>query len=100
MSLFGLVASNDIGGVRAYLASGEAIPCGMYSNHTPLHTAARGGYVECIELLIEAGVHPNGASSDGYSPIFFAVQNGHVESFRALVRLGADQHVVTNHKNT
>lgn len=56
----------------------------------PLHTAARAGNGSLIKLLIEYGASVN--KLDGlnkWPPLFYAVQEGHADTTRELIKAGA-----------
>ena len=48
------------------------------SGNTPLHAAVTAGDVECVRLLVKAGVNVNAwnAQSDGATPLHLAVMYG------------------------
>jgi ankyrin repeat protein len=53
---------------------------------TALHRAAAGGHVECVRMLIDAGVDVDlQDTSDGYSALMRASQSGHLEAVRLLL---------------
>jgi ankyrin repeat protein len=58
---------------------------------TPLLFAARDGYMESVEALLEAGADVNQVSEgDQTSPLLIAVINGHFDLARVLIDKGAD----------
>lgn len=56
-----------------------------------LHIVAKeGGPAELIELLVHYGADPNGVDSfNVWTPIFYAVQEGHAETVKVLLKYGA-----------
>ena len=46
---------------------------------TPLHDAARTGFLETVRLLVEARADPQARDSAGCLPVDLARQNGHAE---------------------
>ena len=59
---------------------------------TALMLAAAGGDARIVRTLIEAGGEDPDHGLDGETPLTVAVQNGHPDTVRALVELGADPH--------
>jgi len=67
---------------------------------TGLHLAAYFGVKAIVQLLLEKGADVNAAHGDGWTPLYEASQNGHIEIFKLLAarRKGAniaaaDRHV-------
>uniref|UniRef100_A0A665X296 Ankyrin repeat and SOCS box containing 15b n=1 Tax=Echeneis naucrates TaxID=173247 RepID=A0A665X296_ECHNA len=68
------------------------------SGHSPVHSAADGGQVECLELLIQRGYDVNALLhahiSENYgdlraTPLYFAVSNGDITCAEMLLAAGA-----------
>lgn len=57
---------------------------------TPLHYAARDGYVEAAELLIARGADVNRPSGDGTTPLLMATINGNYDLAMRFLAEGAD----------
>jgi ankyrin repeat protein len=58
---------------------------------TPLFVAARNGFVELADLLIEAGANINFArQDDGITPLYIAANNGYKDMVKLLLRNDAD----------
>lgn len=53
---------------------------------TPLHLAAFYGKAEAAEKLIEAGADVGKEAMDGFLPLHFAAQQGHIELLRVIIR--------------
>ena len=49
-----------------------------------------------MRLLIEAGADLDKANNDGWTPLWIASQNGHLEVVRLLVEAGADMYMAVN----
>eukprot|EP01111_Echinosteliopsis_oligospora_P001332 TRINITY_DN1200_c0_g1_i1.p1 TRINITY_DN1200_c0_g1~~TRINITY_DN1200_c0_g1_i1.p1 ORF type:complete len:693 (+),score=167.52 TRINITY_DN1200_c0_g1_i1:24-2102(+) len=58
--------------------------------NTPIHTAARRGWVNVAKYLAEAGCGVNDMNNKGQTPLMWAVTNGHLAMVQTLVSLGAD----------
>jgi hypothetical protein len=58
------------------------------AQETCLHEAARTGYADVVELLLEKEANPDLARlHDGSTPLHLAAERGHVDAVKALVRL-------------
>lgn len=53
---------------------------------TALHLAAFFGKSEAVDTLLEKGADPHCEAMDGFLPLHFAAQSGHLEVLRLLVR--------------
>jgi len=60
------------------------------SGNTVTHYAAAFGWLECIELLSQAGAGMSTANAMKLAPVTAALQKGHVSVFRRLLSLGID----------
>eukprot|EP00389_Voromonas_pontica_P004044 GDKH01006002.1.p1 GENE.GDKH01006002.1~~GDKH01006002.1.p1 ORF type:complete len:214 (+),score=39.79 GDKH01006002.1:126-767(+) len=60
-------------------------PCQL----TPLHVAARRGFIEICHLLVSHGCDINAANRNGLQPIHHAAQGGSVECITLLIESGA-----------
>ncbi|KAI8948099.1 hypothetical protein F4801DRAFT_472990 [Xylaria longipes] len=58
--------------------------------YTPLSLAARVGYEEVVQLLLDQGLTPNTADANSQSPLSRAVQGGHERVARLLLDRGAE----------
>ena len=58
---------------------------------TSVHSAAQGGHLECLRLLIENGAEVNSVSKKGETPADLAAQGGHIECFRFLRENGGGE---------
>uniref|UniRef100_A0A665X2C6 Ankyrin repeat and SOCS box containing 15b n=1 Tax=Echeneis naucrates TaxID=173247 RepID=A0A665X2C6_ECHNA len=65
------------------------------SGHSPVHSAADGGQVECLELLIQRGYdvnldkHTHNYGDLRATPLYFAVSNGDITCAEMLLAAGA-----------
>jgi hypothetical protein len=76
---------NQIFALRWLLASGADTSICTYGHHiAPLHYAAKTS-PECTRRLLDAGDSPNVKTSDGMTPLHFAVRGGQEECVRMLV---------------
>jgi len=67
---------------------------------TPLHSAAFGGHVEIVKLLLERGADPNAKTDDGLTPLHIAAFKGHVDVVRVLLEHGANPNAKDNNGQT
>jgi uncharacterized protein len=81
--------SGDIGahGAGVYRARAVPSPSGLM---TPLLFAAREGYFEIANILLDAGADVNRASANGTGPLVVATINNHIELALRLLERGAD----------
>jgi ankyrin repeat protein len=63
---------------------------------TPLHTAAFGGKVEALTLLLEHGADLHAKSKAGFTPLHDAAYGGKVEVLTLMLEYGADLHAKSN----
>ena len=66
----------------------------------PLHSAARHGHKEIVELLIEKGTDVNVRDSSGKSTLHDAVLEGHKEIVKLLITKGADLNAESGYYGT
>jgi ankyrin repeat protein len=50
-----------------------------------LHLAAESGHESILDYLLSMGSDPNTKDSDGSTPLFKAIENGHIEAAKALL---------------
>lgn len=64
-----------------------------------LHIVAKeGGPAELIELLVRHGADPNGVDNfNVWTPIFYAIQEGHAETVKVLLKYGARLDITDEH---
>ena len=78
-------------GLELLLEAGAATDMLDKSGRTALHIAAQAGSYECISLLVKTGLCVNSkALSNGFTPLHYAMREGHEMSVSALLTLGAD----------
>jgi ankyrin repeat protein len=63
---------------------------GNPSRVRPLHSAAAGGDLDCVRLLVEAGAEPGPVQHGGYTPLHAVAQRGDAQGVRLLLAAGAD----------
>lgn len=56
---------------------------------TPLHAAAGGGHLACLQALLAAGGEVAACDGEGQQPVHRAAAGGHIECIEALVGAGA-----------
>ena len=56
-----------------------------------LSAAAKGGHLEVVRLLLEAGADKNADRPDGVTALMLAAYNEHLEVVRLLLDAGADK---------
>lgn len=65
-----------------------------------LQAAALHGDLPVVQSLLDAGAATNGANDDGYTPLYRACSNGHVEVAKVLLDRGANLDWVKNNGST
>jgi ankyrin repeat protein len=60
---------------------------------TVLEFAARQGCVDCIPVLLQAGVDMNATDPDGITPLLSAMINGHYDVANVLIEKGANPNI-------
>uniref|UniRef100_A0A3P9LH69 Cyclin-dependent kinase inhibitor 2A/B (p15, inhibits CDK4) n=1 Tax=Oryzias latipes TaxID=8090 RepID=A0A3P9LH69_ORYLA len=60
---------------------------------SPLHDAARTGFLDTVQLLVEAGADPQAEDREGRSPGDVARQNGHADVAAFLQRISSSRTV-------
>ncbi|HZD94580.1 MAG TPA: ankyrin repeat domain-containing protein, partial [Candidatus Sulfotelmatobacter sp.] len=79
--------ARDPGIVRAGNAEAD------YPGWTGLHSAAQGGHLEVVKLLLQHGADPNAREAgDNTYPLHWAAASRHLEIVRALLDAGGDAH--------
>lgn len=56
-----------------------------------MHIAAAGGYMQIIEMLINAQANLSAKDADNQTPLHYAARNGRVEAVRRLMDVAHDQ---------
>ena len=57
----------------------------------PMYSAAALGYLEVVQVLLEAGADKNAATQDGETALMAAARDGHLEVVQVLLDAGADK---------
>eukprot|EP00941_MAST-03F_sp_MAST-3F-sp1_P002916 g2916.t1 len=65
------------------------------AGYTPLHYAARYGYLPIVEMLIEANATVDVVSKFGFTPLIWAAHNNYPDICQVLLKNGADKDLVT-----
>lgn len=63
-----------------------------FNGLTALHSASSYGHTEVVALLLRQSVDPNGADSDGHTPLMLSSQYGQMDVIRQLVAEVAQAH--------
>ncbi len=62
----------------------------------PLYLAAKGGYINLVQLLLKGGADVNGKNREGYTPLHIAAENGYEDIATLLIANGANVEVKDN----
>ncbi len=79
----------DIELVRRILTLGISVAIQDANGGTPLHNAARNGYLEVCKLLIAEGANVDIQDGSGWTALHNAAERGYLEVCRVLVESGA-----------
>ena len=78
--------------LETYLDNGGDANAQDSGGYTPLHYAAIGNHVECVQLLLAHKANVNLPKRDGVTPLHIAASMGWTEIARILVAAGAAPH--------
>ena len=78
----------DLEFAKELIARGASVSAAVYRGETPLHAAAREGYLPIVKLLLEHGANPNAQARVDITPLFCAI--GNIAVSKALLAAGAD----------
>lgn len=69
------------------------------SHYTALQLAARSGYTQLVNLLIQTGITPtlNYTDQHGNTPLFMAINGNYVDIVKALLKAGANPNIPGNY---
>lgn len=106
--LYEAVTSNDYVNVEKLILAGATVIQGnskdakLYSDDedTPLHIAAKKGYLDIVRLLIEHGAFVDSTNRKEQTPLHWAVHNRHVQVIEYLLQFGADINAKENEGDT
>jgi ankyrin repeat protein len=82
----------NVDNVKRILAYGELVDLNWATakeKWTALHTAAKGGHLKVLQLLVDAGAFIHAVDAEGYCPVHLACAGGHEECVKYLVEKGA-----------
>ncbi|XP_018119880.1 ankyrin repeat and SOCS box protein 3 isoform X1 [Xenopus laevis] len=57
-----------------------------FEGESALHLAAKSGSVRCAQILLQAGADPNEVTNEETTPLFLAVEGGHKEVVKLLLK--------------
>jgi uncharacterized protein len=82
--------ANDVGKVRALLASGNsANQTEEDTQRTGLHTAAINGNLQIAAILIKAGARIDARDNLGNTPLIYAADHDHLDMAKLFIDVGA-----------
>lgn len=91
--------AGDLDQVRSQLAAGTD-PNLVYHTNTALTYAARDGFTDIAEVLIDAGADVNWIDGEGVTPLILASFKGHVALTQLLLDHGADKTIIDQWNRT
>jgi ankyrin repeat protein len=95
---FEACSNGDVAALRELIARDADLvrasrPGGKYTGWTGLHSAAQGGHLSAVRLLLERGADPNAREEgDNTYPLHWAAAGRHLDVVRALLDAGGDVH--------
>lgn len=94
-SLAGAAQSNDLPRMRELLSRGVLVDGDDPSGYTPLHYAARNGYLAACNLLLQNGAQVDKCTRAGRATsLHRAASGGHIEVVKVLIQAGANVQAV------
>ncbi|MEM9088744.1 MAG: ankyrin repeat domain-containing protein [Cyanobacteria bacterium P01_F01_bin.53] len=91
--------AGDVDTVRSLLQS-DADPNALYNTNTALTYAARDGFTEISQLLLDSGAEVNWIDAEGVTPLILAAFKDHPELAELLLVHGADATIVDQWNRT
>lgn len=83
--------NDDVTMARVLLYAGATVEATTrLGGYTPLHLAARAGYADVAQALLDGGSNPETLTTTGVTALHFAAEAGEAAVVRALVEHGAD----------
>lgn len=79
---------------RMLLDNGADVNIELNTGATALYYAAKEGYADMVEQLLDKGANPH-AKAEDVTPLYIASVEGHVDTVKALLKRGADPHAVS-----
>lgn len=84
--------------VEVLLGQGAEINATDRSGYTPLHCAAKAGYLNVVKLLVESGASPKSETAHGCVPIWFAAYEGNNDVLKYLMEKEHDTYALMEDK--
>jgi ankyrin repeat protein len=90
MTLFEAAESGDVAKLKAALADASDVNALGDEKKTPLIVAAARGWLEGVQLLLEAGAEPEWRDAVEETALLKAAANGHLEVARLLAKTASE----------
>lgn len=87
-NLLNVTKRGDVDKLREILNKGNDLNIIGNAGWTPLHAAAKGGYLEVVEVLLDYGADPN--AKENLTPLHHATQSGQDLMVQLLLEYWAD----------
>lgn len=84
------VARHDIEDIHRFIGTGNDVNEACREGYTPMQLAAKLGYTDVMQILIDAGADVDKADEFGYTPLLEAVYHERIECVRLLLKHGAN----------
>ncbi|CAE7251143.1 ANKRD10 [Symbiodinium sp. CCMP2456] len=93
----------DVAALAAWRQAGynlSSVISNTWDGNTPAHFAARGGHVEALKFLQEAGADLQGLNLNHRTPAHLAAYAGNADALRVLIEAGVNLNVKDNDGDT